>query len=64
MKCRLFNRRFDNYDHIITGSEKGDRLHTFGAEKRGWVANETMKDDTFLRSAIRERLNIHRHTNP
>ena len=50
MKCGLFNDPFDYYGHI--GSGNGNRLHKLlGNGRGGWVGSETMKDDTFLRSA-------------
>ena len=52
MKCGLFNDPVDNYGHIlhIWGQETViDRF--LGDGPRGWVGDETMKNDTFLRSA-------------
>ena len=50
MKNGLFNDPFDYYGHI--GSGNSNQLHKFmGNGRGGWVGDETMKDDTFLRSA-------------
>ena len=48
MKCCLFNDPFDNYGHIGSGNGSGEL-------RSGWVGSETMKDDTFLRSARNPR---------
>ena len=54
MKCGLFNDPFDYYGHI--GSGNGNRLHKLlGNGRGGWIGSETMKDDTFLRSARNPR---------